>query len=428
MMITCTTTPASLCVSEAEILGAISDNRHLIEAVQRGEEEMRPYLGWYDLDDTPLDLIEAEAARVRSLADVMIVIGIGGSNRAAMAAYESLSPKGEGIALHFSGDSLSERSLEEALTLVRQRSVVLNVIAKDFNTLEPGIAFRLLREALKEKYGSGYGQRIVATGSSGEGQLEELCAEHGWSFLPFPADVGGRFSAFTAVSLFPLAVAGIDVRAMVEGASSMLSALRSQDPLSNPAVRYAVLRSLVWDKGIRVEALALFEPALQKLGRWWTQLFAESEGKCDRALLPVTFSYSEDLHAVGQYVQQGPRIILETFLDLSYPTGGVMIEPSAVEDGFSYLDGMAFASLNRSVYSAALEAHRKEGVACIELGVDRGLDEESLAGLMAFFLFSAYLSSRLIEVHPFTQDGVELYKKNMYAVLKKPGYGMEQQR
>lgn len=427
-MITCNTASASAYVGEAEIQQAIQANRDLFEAVRRGEKSMRPFLGWYDIEATPLDRIEAEAARVRSLADVMIVIGIGGSNRAAVAAYEALAPKGEGIALHFSGDSLSERSLEEALSLVRQHSVVLNVIAKDFNTLEPGITFRILRDALKRKYGSSYTTRIVATGSSGAGQLHPLCERWGWSFLPFPADIGGRFSAFSAVSLFPLAVAGIDVRAMARSASSMLSSLRDQDPAANPAVRYAVLRSLVWAKGIRVEALGIFEPALQALGRWWIQLFAESEGKCDHALLPTLFSYSEDLHAVGQYVQQGPRIILETFLDLSYPASGLMIAPSLEDDGFSYLDGKAFASLNRGVYRAALEAHHRDGVACIELGVDRGLDEVSLASLMAFFLFSAYLSARLVGVHPFTQDGVELYKRNMYAVLGKPGYEPAQER
>lgn len=423
MNINCNTHPAVSHVSENEILSALHTQKDLIKAIQAGLEQDKPHLGWFHVDQACSAELHALAGKVRQMAEVMIVIGIGGSNRAAIAALEALKRKAKSpTTLYFAGDSLSGTRLQDALHLVRTKSVVLNVIAKDFNTVEPGIWFRMLRSAMQKKYGSSYNERIVATGSEGEGQLFELAKLHGYAFLPFPKDIGGRFSALSPVGLFPMAVAGLDVEKILEGARSAEQQIQETPLEENAAVRYALLRNIIRKKQIQVESLVFFEPDLFAFSRWWIQLFAESEGKTDNVLFPVGFSYSEDLHAVGQYVQDGPRIILETFLNLDYRAEPLLIEPSLeVEDGFSYLDGKPFSLLNESVYRSALKAHSADGVPCCELLFSSSLDEQTMGSLFWFFLFSAYLSATLLGVNPFDQNGVENYKKNMYAELGKKG-------
>ncbi len=423
MNITCNTQRTVSHVSEQDVQAYLQDNKGLIESVQRGVEQDKGSLGWFCVDQGCSKELHALAAKVQGIAEVMIVIGIGGSNRAAIAAMDALGRTAKSpTTLYFAGDSLSTTRLEDALHLVRTKSVVLNVIAKDFNTVEPGIWFRMLRSAMQEKYGPSYSERIVAIGSEGDGQLFELSKLHGYAYLPFPKDIGGRFSALSPVGLFPMAVAGLDVERIMQGARVIERQIKTTPIEKNSAVRYAVLRNIIRKKGIQVESLVFFEPDLFALSRWWIQLFAESEGKTDCVLFPVGFSYSEDLHAVGQYVQQGPRVILETFLKLNYQTEAMLIGPSAdVQDGFSYLDGKPFSVLNDSVYSSALKAHSDDGIPCCELTVDTPLDEKTVGSLFWFFLFSAYLSATLLGVNPFNQEGVEGYKKNMYAELGKKG-------
>ena len=423
MNINCTTKFAVSHVSEEEMTTYLETRRPLIEAVQTGLEQDRGSLGWFTVEKTCSKDLHEIAANVRRIAEVMIVIGIGGSNRAAIAALDALKRTANSpTTLYFAGDSLSTTRLQDALHLVETKSVVLNVIAKDFNTVEPGIWFRMLRKAMQEKYGPSYNERIVAIGSEGPGQLYELAKSHGYAYLPFPKDIGGRFSALSPVGLFPMAVAGLDVKRILEGARGMEQYIKATPIEKNAAVRYAVLRNIIRGKGIQIESLAFFEPDLFAFSRWWIQLFAESEGKTDKVLFPVGFSYSEDLHAVGQYVQEGPRVIMETFLNLKYHSDNLMIEPSEdVVDGFSYLDGKPFPILNESVYRSALKAHSDDGVPCCELEVTSPLDERTMGSLFWFFLFSAYLSATLLGVVPFDQDGVENYKKNMYAELGKRG-------
>ena len=424
MNITCNTKPAVSHVSEQEINTYLHHKKHIIESVQRGLAQDKGSLGWFTVEQSCSKELHEIAAKVQGMAEVMIVIGIGGSNRAAIAALEALKRTvNSPTTLYFAGDSMSTTRLQDALHLVRTKSVVLNVIAKDFNTVEPGIWFRMLRKAMQQKYGPSYNERIVAIGSRGEGQLYELAKLHGYAYLPFPKEIGGRFSALSPVGLFPMAVAGLDVEKMLEGARHMEKHLKATPIEENPAVRYAVLRNIIREKGIQIEGLVFFEPDLCALTRWWIQLFAESEGKTDNVLFPVGFSYSEDLHAVGQYVQEGPRVILETFLNLGYKTEELLIDPSQdVLDGFSYLDDKPFTVLNESVYRSALKAHSDDGVPCCELTLDSHIDEKTMGSLFWFFLFSAYLSATLLGVIPFDQEGVESYKKNMYAELGKKGF------
>jgi len=423
MQINCTTRYTSRFVGEQEIDSCIADYRDLLCSVQKGRAEDQGYLGWFTVSKECLTRVKAEAERIRELADVMIVIGIGGSNRAAVAVLQALKRRIKSTTtLFFAGDTLSPTRLEDALNCIETKSVVLNVIAKDFNTVEPGVTFRMLRSALQKKYGDSYSQRIVATGSDGEGQLHELANNQGYAFLPFPKEIGGRFSALSEVALFPLAVAGVDVDALIAGASTMERKLKSLPPEENPAMRYAVLRNLIRKRGITIESLVVFEPDLQDFIRWWVQLFAETEGKTGDVLFPVGFNYSEDLHAVGQYVQEGPRVLLETFLNFQYTQNERVIEPSPQEDGFSYLDGKRFQELTTTVYQAALKAHTEGGVPCVELSCDEPLSTASIGSLFYFFLFSAYCSSVLLGVNPFDQNGVEAYKRAMYHDLGKQGY------
>lgn len=418
-----------LMLCEDRTRAFIEERSGLIGSVLSGSYPEGRWLGWLDVDKSASAAILAEiseaVAHVRKIADVMIVIGIGGSNRGAMAAIKALRPEGGmPTRILWAGDTLSGSRLQEALQTVKTCSTVLNVIAKDFSTVEPGIAFRVLRAAMEEKYGEGARERIVATGSEGAGQLGELSREQGWRFLPFPADIGGRFSVLSAVGLFPMSVAGIDIGNLTEGARAEMSQLGGTIAYANPAVRYAANRNILFREGFTIESLVVFEPDLVPFARWWIQLFAETEGKKQEAVFPTFFCYSEDLHAVGQYVQQGRRCIAETFLGLFRPTPGFAIRGSPnLMDGFDYLNGRPFDDLNGAVYAAALRSHRDGGVPCAEIaaapGLSTALDERTMGALFYFFMYSAYLSAAMIGVDPFTQDGVEGYKRTMYRILGK---------
>ncbi len=441
MDITFSAAAAESILDPGALSALIGEKRSVIGAALSGESWNQGPMDWfsvrYSAPESELVRIEAEAERIRCMADTLIVVGIGGSNRGAAAAIRALGPgraSGRSPApdVIFAGDSLSGRELGEAVERIRTGSVCLNVIAKDFNTVEPGAAFRVLRRAMEEKYGPAHAERILVTGSRGPGQLKPLADEKGWRFLDFPSGIGGRFSVLSAVGLLPMAGAGIDIQALLRGAAAMEAALKAAPPEGNPAVLYAASRKLLQARGFGIESLAVFEPSLIPLARWWVQLFAETEGKIQEAVFPSYFSYSEDLHAVGQYVQQGRRMIFETFLrlfdkraDFPFPGPGPgpssspgSGEPGGLADGFGYLEGKAFGDLNKAVYTAALEAHSAGGVPCLELSVP-GFDTESLGGLFYFFLFSAYVSACLIGVNPFDQEGVEAYKRTMYRILGK---------
>lgn len=416
-------------VSDGDIDRWIGARADRIDSVRRGEAWDRRWLGWFDpaVSASPeiLESLHAQAVRVRGIADTLIVIGIGGSNRGAMAAIQAMHRSlRSAVRIFWAGDTLSSSAMQAAIEVIKTRSVVLNVIAKDFNTVEPGIAFRMLRGAMIERYGDGYADRIVATGSRGPGQLHELALRHGYHFLDFPREIGGRFSVLSEVGLFPMAVAGVDIDSVTAGARKMAAALRNAGLMKDPAIRYVAARHLLFGEGFPIESLVLFEPDLVPFAKWWTQLFAETEGKNDKALFPTWFSYSEDLHAVGQLVQQGGRRIIETYLDLFNATQDLVIGASdMVRDGFDYLTGKRFDDLGRAVYGAAIEAHASDGVPCIELvpGGDgaEGIAEGSLGALFYFFMYAAAISATLNGADPFTQDGVEAYKRNMYRRLGK---------
>ncbi len=411
---------ASGTVTEAEITRKAEENAPLLETVKSREERFSDSLGWLFVDEWAgeewLARYEEAAEKVRARAEVLVVIGIGGSNQAARAVYEAL-PAHTGTDLIWAGNTISPRGLSEAMEAIGERDVCIDVIAKNFETLEPGIAFRAFRDYLRGRYGSDYASRVICTGTKGS-RLWDLCEENGYTFLPFPDDIGGRYTALSPVGLFPLAAAGADIRAMAAGAAHMQKRLFTEPAGENIALRYASLRALLHEKGLRIELLAFFEPALFRFGRWWVQLFGESEGKDGKGLFPAIGNFSEDLHSIGQYIQAGTRQIFETFLDPEQAQGSYILKGD-LEDGFHYLDGRDFADINRAAFEATFTAHSRR-FPCAHLEVP-ALDEETFGQLFYFFQFACYLSAELLGVNPFDQPGVEAYKNDMFRRLGKDG-------
>lgn len=321
----------------------------------------------------------------------------------------------------YAGNTLSPRLLNNVLDQLEGHDYVIDCIAKNFETLEPGSSFRLLRQDLVKRYGKeGAAARIICTGTIGS-PLEDLAYEQGYTFMPFATNVGGRFTALTAVHLLPMAAAGIDIRALVEGARKMSVHCRTASAQENLSMRYASIRKLLWDAGYRIELLSFFEPTLRWFSKWWEQLFAESEGKDGKGIFPTPAMYSEELHSIGQFVQEGTHILFETFFDVTEKDekDSLVLGGTDVEDGFSYLDGMDFWDINRTAFTATRAAHA-ETLPCLTLTIDR-IDEENYGMLFYMMFYACYISCTLLGICPFDQEGVEVYKRRMFKALGKPG-------
>lgn len=406
-------------LQEEEIARVVQENAPILERVKTGEERYRQSLGWLDVDTWAgsewLDRYETLAKKVQAEAEVLVVIGIGGSNQAARAVVDAIGEKGP-TKIVWAGNSISADSMRKVLDQVRGKRIYVDLIAKNFETLEPGIGFRVLRDLLREQYGADYAGRVICTGTQGS-SLEALCKSHGFTFLPFPREIGGRFTALSPIGLFPMAVAGLDIRAMAAGARELRSTLCVQSAQESEALRYAVIRNLLYQKGFRMEMLSFFEPRWFRFSKWWMQLFGESEGKDGKGLYPLTGNFSEDLHSVGQFLQDGTNVIFETFLEVENSGASYILHGDDVNDGFSYLDGKDFDEINRAACEATIDAHSKK-YPCFRLRVD-ALDEASFGQLFYFFEFVCYLSARILGVDPFDQPGVEAYKQNMFHALGK---------
>lgn len=409
-------------LSEEEIISEIERNREIF--LQSYECKLGPddRKGWFKVDNYAnqemLQRILEVSDYVRKNAEVFVVVGIGGSNRSALAAVECFKyDHPDSPEIIWAGNNLSGTSLKRIFDRIGNRSVIIDVIAKDFNTVEPGLAFRMFREYLKKRYGNDYNKHVIVTGSEGKGQLKEVSEKYGYLFMPFPEDVGGRFCVLTPVGLLPMAVAGIDIRKIVQAAKDTETYLKKLPLEENPAIRYAVARNLLFRKGFQIEGFVVVEPELEHLARWWLQEFGETEGKIQDAIFPTYFVYSEDLHSMGQYIQEGRRFVFETYFNCFKPTE-ISIPKSAEEDGFGYLDNRPYDDVNHAVYQAALSAHYEDGVPCIEFKAPAP-DETVFGEFYYFFLFAVYCSANMIGVNPFNQEGVENYKRNMYRILGK---------
>ena len=392
-----------------------------LRTVCQGQECYAESLGWHRTSEWSgeewLSRYEELAARIRADADAFVVVGIGGSNQAARAVVEALEPVEGAPEIVWAGNSLSPHSINGVIEHLRgKKSVYIDVIAKNFETLEPGAAFRALRTFLRDTYGEGWQKRVVTTGTIGS-HFEDISKEHGFTFIPFPSDVGGRFTALAPVGLLPLAVAGFDIRALARGAADMEAALKGDMTAENPALRYALQRNAAYKAGYRMEMLSFFEPRFFRFSKWWVQLFGESEGKDGLGLYPVAGSFSEDLHSIGQFLQDGTRCIMETFIDVKEQDSSLVLRADEVDDRFGYLDGMDYHQMNKAAFTATVDAHSRV-MPCNVIEVEK-LGEYAFGKLFYFFMFSCYLSGLILGVNPFDQPGVEAYKQGMFKILGK---------
>ncbi|MBQ8907801.1 MAG: glucose-6-phosphate isomerase [Clostridia bacterium] len=397
------------------------------------------FLGWVDLpenyDKEEFARILTAAEKIKKSCQVLVVIGIGGSYLGARAVIEFLrSPlynnlKKDTPDIYFAGNTISAASLAEVFALCEGKDVCVNVISKSGTTTEPAVAFRAFRSYLEEKYGKeGARERIFVTTDKAKGTLKQFSTERGYETFVVPDDVGGRFSVLTAVGLLPIAVAGIDIAALMAGAALARQELLNKDFASNAALRYVAYRNLFYRGGKSVEMLVSYEPYMQMMNEWWKQLYGESEGKDKKGLLPDSVIFSTDLHSLGQFVQDGSPILFETVLAVE-KSGATFPIPNDAEnvDGLNFLTGLELDYVNEQAMKGTLLAHQDGGVPNLLLEL-AARDEQSLGYLIYFFELACAVSGYLLGVNPFNQPGVESYKKNMFALLGKPGYEAEKEK
>ena len=406
-------------------------NRMLYDGSGKGGD----FLGWVSLPgrigSEELEVVEACARSLASLADVIVVIGIGGSYLGTKAVYEAMNDsfqllrkKQDRPLLLFAGQNLSEDYLSELLAAVKPYRIAAIVISKSGTTTEPAIAFRLIKAELERRYGKQEAaQRIVAVTDKARGALKTLATQEGYPTFVIPDDVGGRFSVLTPVGLLPLAVAGADIRALVAGAQEMERATDRSVPFEeNPAAVYAAVRNLLYAGGKKIEILGSYEPKLQYINEWWKQLYGESEGKQGKGIFPASVTLTADLHSMGQYIQEGERTLFETIISVEKPAREVRIEADAENlDGLNFLAGKRVSEVNRMAELGVQLAHMDGGVPNIRIAIPE-ISARVIGGLLYFFEKACGISGYLLGVNPFNQPGVEAYKKNMFALLDKPGY------
>ncbi len=399
-------------LSEEKLSELAEKNKPYLDRILQGEDEFNDSLGWLEPgEEAFLEECEWLGKITGWNADVLIVVGVGGSNRAARAVYEAIGSKSK-TQIEWVGLNYSAKEMNALLERLKYKEVYVNVIAKNFKTLEPGLWFRVLRNWLIEQYGEEYPSHIICTGTP-DSDFRQLSYDNDFCFLDFPADVCGRYSALTPVALFPLAVAGLNIREMIDGAKVMRMILEKAE--NNPALMLASARNYLYENGYKLEMLSFFDPSLERFSKWWVQMFAESEGKDGKGLFPVVGSFTEDLHSIGQYIQQGEPILFETFLNILNPEDR-QIDLTDIPDGFEYLDGKSLNDVNKAAFKATLETHSKR-FPCFEIDVV-SLDEYTFGELFYFFMFTCYLSARILGVNPFDQPGVEGYKEKTIASLK----------
>ncbi|HIY18499.1 MAG TPA: glucose-6-phosphate isomerase, partial [Candidatus Blautia avistercoris] len=399
------------------------------------------FLGWIDLpvdyDKEEFDRIKKAAKKIQEDSDVLLVIGIGGSYLGARAAieflrhgfYNNISKEARRTPeIYFVGNSISTDYIKGLIDVVGDRDFSINMISKSGTTTEPAIAFRVFKEILEKKYGKeGAAARIYATTDKARGALKKVADEEGYEEFVVPDDVGGRFSVLTAVGLLPIAVSGADIDKLMEGAASAREMALNQDFEENDAVKYAAVRNILLRKGKNVEILANYEPSLHYVNEWWKQLYGESEGKDQKGIFPAAVDLTTDLHSMGQFIQDGARIMFETVLNLEKPEHELLINEEPVDlDGLNYLAGKSVDFVNKSAMNGTILAHTDGNVPNLRIDIPER-NEFYLGQLFYFFEFACGVSGYLLGVNPFNQPGVESYKKNMFALLGKPGFEKERE-
>lgn len=384
------------------------------------------FTGWLELPrrirDGELPAILDAARRIRSRSKALVVIGIGGSYLGARGAIELLKPipGKDDPRIFFVGNGLSADALCDTLDQLGDMDFDVNVISKSGTTLEPAVSFRIFRELLTKKYGADAGKHIFATTDAHRGVLKSLADAEGWTSFVVPDDVGGRFSVLSAVGLLPMAVAGIDVERVIDAAIAELRALDLRSP-ENPAWQYAAARQKLYSQGYSVEILASYEPSFRFMAEWWKQLYGESEGKDGIGIFPASVEFTADLHSMGQYIQEGPRMLMESVVRFARSRRSFTVPyESANADGLNYIAGRDLADVCRTAADAVKEAHISGGVPNLVIEVPER-NEEGFAAMVCFFEMACGISGYMSGVNPFNQPGVEAYKKNMFRMLGKPG-------
>ena len=399
------------------------------------------FLGWLDLpvnyDKEEFERIKKAAKKIQSDSEVLVVIGIGGSYLGAKACIKALSHSFYALLdktkrpyphIVFCGNSISEKYLHDLEEALEGKDFSINIISKSGTTTEPAVAFRVLKKALIKKYGKDEAKkRIYATTDRAKGALKKLTDEEDYESFVVPDDVGGRFSVLTAVGLLPIAVAGIDIDKLMEGAAAARKSALEKPYKENPALLYAAMRNIIHRKGKAIEILANYEPSLHYISEWWKQLYGESEGKDNKGIYPASVDLTTDLHSMGQFIQEGSRILYETVISIEKPLVNMLLEKEEKDtDGMNYLAGKSIDFVNKSAMNGTILAHTDGGVPNLSIVLPK-LNEEYLGELFYFFEFACGVSGYILAVNPFNQPGVESYKKNMFALLGKPGFEKERE-
>lgn len=398
------------------------------------------FLGWVDLpvnaDQAEIEAVKAAAARIRENSEVLVVAGIGGSYLGARAALEMLMPyfrttppQAGNPEVIFVGHHLSGAYLEQLLNYIKDKEFSINVISKSGTTTETAVAFRFLKQLAEEKYGKkGAAERIYATTDRQRGALRRLAEEEGYTTFVIPDDIGGRYSVLSPVGLLPIAAAGIDIDPILAGAAAAYEVCSHPELEQNPVYQYAVLRHIFYQKGKSIELMVNYEPALHYFAEWWKQLFGESEGKDGKGLFPAAVDFTTDLHSLGQYIQEGRRLFFETILAVEKDRSTLALpEAPGDPDGLNYIAGQRVDEMNRQALRGTLLAHQDGGVPCLVVKIPE-LSPFYFGYLVYFFEKACAISGYLLGVNPFDQPGVEEYKKNMFALLGKPGFEDQRQQ
>ncbi len=406
-------------VDEAAYQAEIDEARTYVARAQQDD-----FGGWVDLpvnyDEEEFARIKAAAKKINEDSDYLVCIGIGGSYLGHRAVIETLGGERGRTKIVYAGNSLSPRMLEKAIAEVGSKDFSINVISKSGTTTEPAVAFRVFKQILIDKYGEEEAaKRIYATTDANKGALHDEAVAKGYETFVVPDNIGGRYSVLTAVGLLAIAVAGVNIDALMDGAEEERAVLISD---GGAAAEYAAMRNILLAKGYDIEILANFEPQFVMFNEWWKQLFGESEGKEGKGIYPASVVDSTDLHSMGQYIQEGRRALFETFVEVQGEYRGVTV-PSFGEnlDGLQYLEGKELDYINKTANAATREAHMAGGVPVLEILVPE-IDERALGGLIYFFEMACALSGFCLGVNPFNQPGVEAYKNRMFELLGKPGY------
>ncbi len=423
-------------ITEKEIMKYEKEVKEIYNKLNEKSEDENEFVGWLKLpenyDKKEFERIKKAAKRIRKNSEVFVVIGIGGSYLGARAVIESLTSNFANMfpdsvrkspQIFFVGNSISPNYVNELITCIGDKDVSINVISKSGTTTEPAIAFRIFREFLESKYGVEEArERIYVTTDKKKGALKQLADDEDYETFVIPDNVGGRFSVLTPVGLLPIAVAGIDINKLMEGAKNAQYNYSDNGVKYNQCYRYAIVRNILYKKDKTVEILANYEPKFHYFTEWWKQLYGESEGKEHKGIFPTGVDLSTDLHSMGQYIQDGKRNLFETVINVEETKTDITIKRDEDNiDGLNFLEGKTMDYVNKQAMQGTIEAHVSGGVPNIIISIKR-LDEENIGELIYFFELACGISGSILGVNPFDQPGVEAYKNNMFRLLGKPGY------